>query len=185
VLWYIAPQLWAWHPSRAARLARAVDRLAVILPFEPAFFEAAGIPSTYVGHPLLDRESPPTRSEARAALGLAPDARVLALFPGSRRGEIARLWPAYREAARRLLADRHCTAVLGAGTEWAEYAASAGMRVVRADPSLVLAAAAAALAKSGTTTLETALADVPMVVAYRTNPLTFWLAQRLVTVPWV
>lgn len=185
VLWYIAPQLWAWHPSRAARLARVVDRLAVILPFEPAFFEAAGIPSTYVGHPLLDREAPPTRPEARAALGLAPDARVLALFPGSRRGEIARLWPSYREAARRLLAAGHCTDVLVAGTPWGEYAGSDGMKVVRADPSLVLAAADAALAKSGTTTLETALADVPMVVAYRTNPVTFWLARRLVTVRWV
>lgn len=185
VLWYIAPQLWAWHPSRAARLARAVDRLAVILPFEPAFFAAAGISATYVGHPLLDRESPPTRAAAREVLGLSAEARVLALFPGSRRGEIARLWPAYRSAAHRLLTDGHCTDVVVAGTAWGDYPGAEGMQVVRADPSLVLAAADAALAKSGTTTLETALADVPMVVAYRTNPVTFWLARRLVTVPWV
>jgi lipid-A-disaccharide synthase len=185
VLWYIAPQLWAWHPSRAARLARAVDRLAVILPFEPAFFESAGIPSTYVGHPLLDRDAPPTRAAARASLGIPADARVLALFPGSRRGEIGRLWPAYRSAAQRLRGEGHCTHVVVAGTAWGEYPEADGMQVVRADPSLVLAAADAALAKSGTTTLETALADVPMVVAYRTNAITFWLAQRLVTVPWV
>lgn len=184
VLWYIAPQLWAWHSSRAARLARAVDRLAVILPFEPAFFESIGIPSTYVGHPLLDREAPPTRTAARAALGIDHEATVLALFPGSRRGEIARLWPAYREAAHRLLAGGHCTAVLVAGTAWGTYPGSEGMQVIRTAPSLVLAAADAALAKSGTTTLETALADVPMVVAYRTNPVTFWLARRLVTVRW-
>jgi len=185
VLWYIAPQLWAWHPGRAARLARAVDRLAVILPFEPAFFEAAGIPSTYVGHPLLDREAPPTRASARTALGLASGAKVLALFPGSRRGEIARLWPSYCAAARRLLDDGHCTDVLIAATAWGEYPGSEGMQVIRGDSSLVLAAADAALAKSGTTTLEAALADVPMVVAYRTNPLTAWLARRLITVSWV
>lgn len=185
VLWYIAPQLWAWHPGRAARLARAVDRLAVILPFEPAFFEAAGIPSTYVGHPLLDREAPPTRTSARTVLGLASGAKVLALFPGSRRGEIGRLWPSYRAAARRLLDDGHCTDVLIAATAWGEYPGSEGMQVIRGDSSLVLAAADAALAKSGTTTLETALADVPMVVAYRTNPLTAWLARRLITVSWV
>ena len=185
VLWYIAPQLWAWHPGRAARLARAVDRLAVILPFEPAFFEASGIRSTYVGHPLLDREAPPTRETARATMGLAPEAKVLALFPGSRRGEITRLWPSYRAAAQRLLEEGHCTDVLIAGTEWGDYPGSEGMHIVRSDSSLVLAAADAALAKSGTTTLQTALADVPMVVAYRTNPLTAWLARRLITVSWV
>lgn len=185
VLWYIAPQLWAWRPQRAARLARAVDRLAVILPFEQDFFREAGISSTYVGHPLLDREAAPDRASARARLGLAADARVLALFPGSRRGEIRRLWPAYREAARRLLASGACTEVLIAGTAWGEYADAPGFRVVREESSLVLAAADAALAKSGTTTLETALADVPMVVAYRTHPLTYRLARRLVTVPWV
>lgn len=185
VLWYIAPQLWAWHPERAGRLARAVDRLAVVLPFEPEFFAGAGITARYVGHPLLDRESAPTREAARAALGLAAGTRVLALFPGSRRGEIRRLWPAYRDAARRLLAQGHADAVLVAGTAWGEYPGADGMRIVREVPSQVLAAADAALAKSGTTTLETALADVPMVVAYRTHPLTYRLARRLVTVQWV
>jgi lipid-A-disaccharide synthase len=185
VLWYIAPQLWAWRPQRAARLARAVDRLAVILPFEAGFFAAAGVEATYVGHPLADRDAAPTRDEARARLGLAPATRTLALFPGSREGEIRRLWPAYRDAARLLLGQGACTEVLVAGTSAGAYPGAEGMRVIRDDSSTVLAAADAALAKSGTTTLEAAMADVPMVVAYRVHPLTYHLAQRLVTVRWV
>jgi len=185
VLWYIAPQLWAWRPQRAARLARAVDRLAVILPFEAEFFAAAGVQATYVGHPLADRCAAPERDATRARLGIAPDARTLALFPGSREGEVRRLWPAYREAAQLLLQQGACTDVLVAGTEAGEYPGAEGMHVIRDDSSSVLAAADAALAKSGTTTLEAAMADVPMVVSYRVHPLTYRLAQRLITVQWV
>ncbi|MBK7596259.1 MAG: lipid-A-disaccharide synthase [Gemmatimonadetes bacterium] len=185
VLWYIAPQLWAWRPQRAARLARAVDRLAVILPFEEAFFDAAGVEATYVGHPLADREAPLTRGVARQHFGLAEGARTLALFPGSRAGEISRLWPAYRDAARQLLASGACHEVLVAATEWGSYPGAEGMHLVRDDSSRILAAADAVLAKSGTTTLEAAMADVPMVVAYRVHPLTYRLAQRMITVKWV
>lgn len=185
VLWYIAPQLWAWRPQRAARLARAVDRLAVILPFEAEFFAAAGVEATYVGHPLADRCAPPERVATRARLGIAPDARTLALFPGSREGEVTRLWPAYRDAAQLLLNQGACTEVVVAGTESGEYPGAEGMRVIRDDSAAVLAVADAALAKSGTTTLEAAMANVPMVVAYRVHPLTYRLARHLVTVPWV
>ncbi len=185
VLWYIAPQLWAWRPQRAARLARAVDRLAVILPFEADFFAAAGVVATYVGHPLADREAAPSRCAARNQLGLAADRRTLAVFPGSRAGEIRRLWPAYRDAARLLLAQGACHEVLVAATEHGEYPGAEGLRLVRDASSLVLAASDAVLAKSGTTTLEAALADVPMVVAYRVHPITYRLARRLVTVRWV
>jgi lipid-A-disaccharide synthase len=185
VLWYIAPQLWAWRPQRAARLARAVDRLAVILPFESEFFAAAGVAATYVGHPLVDRAAGPSRDAARAQLGIESGHRTLALFPGSRGGEIRRLWPAYRDAARLLLADGHCHQVVVATTPHGTYPGAEGMRLIPENPSLVLAAADAVLAKSGTTTLEAALADVPMVVAYRVHPVTYLLAQRLVTVRWV
>lgn len=185
VLWYIAPQLWAWRPQRAARLARAVDRLAVVLPFEEEFFAAAGVAATYVGHPLADREAGPCRAAERERFGLAAGARTLALFPGSRPGEIGRLWPACRDAARQLLRDGACRNVLVAATEWGDYPGADGMRLVRDDSSCVLAAADAVLAKSGTTTLEAALADVPMAVAYRVHPLTYLLARRLVTTEWV
>ena len=183
VLGYIAPQLWAWHPGRARRWSRAVDRLAVILPFEPGFFRGRGIEATYVGHPLVDREEAPSREAARAELGLGPGRRVLALFPGSRRGEVSRLWGPYHGAAARLLAEGAIDDVLVAGTEWGRYPGSEGMQVVRDRPSLALAAADAVLAKSGTTTLEAALAGVPMVVAYRTHPITYQVANRLLTVP--
>ena len=185
VLHYIAPQLWAWHPERALRWSRAVDRLAVILPFEPEFFQASGIESSYVGHPLVDQDPPLDRLAARAALEVPPDARVLALFPGSRRSEIGRLWEPYREAGRRLLANGRADVVLVAGTAWGKYPDAEGMTVVRDKPSMVLAAADAVLAKSGTTTLEAAIADVPMVVAYRMHPITYRLARRMVTVTWM
>lgn len=185
VLHYIAPQLWAWHPERAARWARAVDRLAVILPFEPAFFRRHGIEATYVGHPLVESHAAPSRAAARTELGIHPDERVLALFPGSRRGEIARLWEPYCGAARALVAAGRADRIVVAGTSWGRYPNAEEMVVVRDRPSLALAAADAVLAKSGTTTLEAALADVPMVVAYRTHPITYRVARRLVTVPWV
>ncbi|HET9065790.1 MAG TPA: lipid-A-disaccharide synthase [Gemmatimonadales bacterium] len=187
VLGYVAPQLWAWHPGRADKWARAVDRLAVILPFETEFFRTHGIDATYVGHPLLDehehdRVEP---QQARQALGIPADARVLALFPGSRDGEIRRLWPVYRDAARALVATGRAQHVVIAGTGEASYPGAEGMLIVRDHTELVLAAADAALVKSGTTTLQAALADVPMVVAYRTHPLTYQLARHLITVPWV
>ena len=184
VLWYIAPQMWGWRPGRAARFAHAVDRLAVVLPFEPEFFERAGVSATFVGHPLLDSDPSPGRQAARDGLGLPPDARVLAVFPGSRRGEVARLWRVMRDAALQLLADGRCTHVLVAGTGWGEYGGHGGLRIVRDDPARVLAAADAVIAKSGTTTLQAALADVPMVVAYSINAVSAGLMRRLVTTRW-
>ena len=86
VLYYIAPQLWAWRPERAKRLAAACDRLAVILPFEEAFFRQVGVRADYVGHPLLDQGAPPTRAAARASLGIGAGERVLATVPGKPRG---------------------------------------------------------------------------------------------------
>lgn len=185
VLYYIAPQLWAWRPGRARRLAAAVDRLAVVLPFEPAFFARHGIRADYVGHPLLDRPAPPARAEARAALGLDAGARVLGLFPGSRHQEIARLWMPFRGAAERLLSEGRVDRAVVAGTPDGHYPEPGPIDVYRGPPEMVMAAADAALAKSGTTTLEAALADLPMVVAYRLHPLTSWLVRGMLTVPWI
>lgn len=185
VLYYIAPQLWAWRPERARRFAQACDRLAVILPFEEPFFRQLGLQAEYVGHPLLDQGAPPTRTDARRQLGVDPEARVLGLFPGSRTGEVRRLWPVFREAAQRLLREGACDVVLVAGTEHGSYPEPGPLTVLQGDPAPVFAAADAAIAKSGTTTLEAALADTPMVVAYRAHPIT-WMASRwLLTVRWV
>jgi len=185
VLYYIAPQLWAWRPGRARRFASAVDRLAVVLPFEQRFFGRLGLRSEYVGHPLVDRGAWPPRVAARARLGISPESRVLGIFPGSRSQEIRRLWVPFRDAALRLMGEGHCDTVIVAGTPGGQYPDPGPIEILRGDPSLVFAAADAALAKSGTTTLEAALADVPMVVAYKVHPLTWLMFQRLRTVEWV
>jgi lipid-A-disaccharide synthase len=185
VLYYIAPQLWAWRPGRARRFAAAVDRLAVVLPFEQPFFGELGLRSDYVGHPLIDRGPLPTREEARARLGVTPGASVLGIFPGSRAQEVRRLWGPFRGAALELLREGRCDRVLVAGAEDGEYPEPGPLTVVRGDSGAVIAASDALLAKSGTTTLEAALADRPMVVAYKVHPLTYRLFQRLRTVRWV
>jgi len=185
VLYYIAPQLWAWRPGRARRLAAAVDRLAVVLPFEQMFFGGLGLRSEYVGHPLVDRGPWPTRDQARAQLGIPVTSRVLGIFPGSRAQEIRRLWEPFRDAGLRLLGEGLCDRVLVAGIPAAEYPNPGPIEVLRGDPVPLFAAANAALAKSGTTTLEAALADTPMVVAYRVHPLTYAMFQRVRTVQWI
>jgi lipid-A-disaccharide synthase len=185
ILYYIAPQLWAWHPSRARRLAAAVDRLAVVLPFEQVFFEKLGLRSEYVGHPLVDREPSPSRQEARARLGVAEDSRLLGIFPGSRVQEIRRLWEPFRDAALQLLKDGSCDRVFVAGIPAGHYPDPGPIQVLQGDPAPLFAAADAALAKSGTTTLEAALADTPMVVAYKVHPVTYAMFQRVRTVRWV
>lgn len=185
VLYYIAPQLWAWRPGRARRLAAAVDRLAVVLPFEQMFFGGLGLRSEYVGHPLVDRGPWPSREQARTQLGLKAGSRVLGIFPGSRVQEIRRLWVPFRDAALRLLHEGSCDRVLVAGIPEGLYPDPGPIEVLRGDPVPLFAAASAALAKSGTTTLEAALADTPMVVAYKVHPLTWAMFQRVRTVRWV
>jgi lipid-A-disaccharide synthase len=185
VLYYIAPQLWAWRPERAARLAAAVDRLAVVLPFEQTFFQKLGLRSDYVGHPLVDRGPIPTRDQARAQLAIPPQSRILGIFPGSRGQEIRRLWKPFRNAAQKLLSEGACDRVLLAGTATGEYPDLGSIELVRGDPMTLFAAADAALAKSGTTTLEAALAGTPMVVAYKVHPVSWAVFQRVRTVRWV
>lgn len=185
VLYYIAPQLWAWRPERARRLAAAVDRLAVVLPFEQTFFNRLGIRSVYVGHPLLDRPNHADRARARAQLGIGADQRLLGIFPGSRGQEVRRLWKPFRDAAQQLLEDGSCHRVVVAGTAEGSYPNPGKIEVLRGDAATLLTAADAALVKSGTTTLEAALAGTPMVVAYRVHQLSWAVFQRLRTVRWV
>ncbi len=181
VLYYIAPQMWAWAPGRVRSLA-AVRRLAVILPFEEAFFRERGVAATFVGHPLRDRPCPPERSDARRSLGLDASRPVLALFPGSRAQEVKRLWPVFREAARRVTARHPDVQVIVAATTRGRYPDPGQIRLHYGDPLLVFAAADAGLCKSGTTTLEAALADMPLVIAYRLNALSSYIASNVMRV---
>ncbi|HLZ44064.1 MAG TPA: lipid-A-disaccharide synthase [Gemmatimonadales bacterium] len=184
VLYYIAPQMWAWGPKRVRKLA-PVERLAVILPFEEAFFRERGVAATFVGHPLKDRPAPPARADARRVLGLDPARPTLGLFPGSRAQEVKRHWAIFREAAARVTAARPDAQIIVAGTPGAEYPEPGRIHVHQGDPLLVFAACDAGICKSGTTTLEAAIADVPMVITYRVHPISSFIAFRLVRVPWV
>ncbi len=182
VLYYIAPQFWAWGEWRTGALRRTVDRLAVILPFEESYFRGRGVPAEFVGHPLVERIRP-SRAEARARLGFTNDEPVLAVLPGSRPQEIDRHWPLFRDAALRARRARPGVRIVVGGRSGARYAGSRGLTVLRDESAVALAAADAALVKSGTSTLEAALADTPMAVAYRAHPATIALARRLVRVP--
>ena len=186
VLYYIAPQLWAWHESRVKKMARDVTRLAVILPFEEAFFRDRGVDTTFVGHPLIDRPPVPgDRAARKAALGLDPARPLLGLFPGSRGQETARLWPVFRDAAHLVMAERPDVQCAVAASASGEYPEPGPVHVIADRPAECFAAADAALSKSGTTTLEAALAETPQVVAYRMNALSYFMARRLVRVRWI
>jgi lipid-A-disaccharide synthase len=184
VLYYLPPQLWAWGAWRAAALRQVARRLAVALPFEEAYFRSRGMDARFVGHPLLDC-APPPRGAARERLGMPLDRPALALFPGSRRAERRALWPTLREAARLLHADHPELALLLAEGPGGEHEEAESLPLTRGPAPVVAAAADAGLCKSGSTTLEAALADLPHVVAYRMHPLTFAAASRLVRVPHV
>jgi len=188
---YVAPTVWAWRPGRARRIARRIDHLLALFPFEPPYFEREGLPCTFVGHPAVEsRAAQGDGAGFRARHGIARGP-VLALMPGSRRSEIARHLGPFGDTVRRL-ADRHggLTLVLPTVQPVAaavrEAAAGWGVphHVVEGEAERfdAVAAADAALVASGTATLEVALAGVPMIVTYRTHPLTFWVGRRLVSV---
>jgi lipid-A-disaccharide synthase len=184
VLYYITPQVWAWRAGRLDTLARTVTRAAVILPFEEKLLRTHGIDVAFVGHPLMDRvASLPTRADARASLGLGDDDRVLALFPGSRRQEVALHLDAFvavaKELERRMPGLKPIVAVAPHVTV---DPARCPYPMVKSASFTVLRAADAALCKSGTTTLEAAVAGCPLVVTYRLNPLNYVVAKWLIKV---
>ncbi len=191
---YVAPQVWGWREGRVRKFPGLWDSLLCLLPFEPAFFAGHGLPASFVGHPVL--ESGADRGDARAFRNRydLDEAKLLVLMPGSRHSEIARLLPVYRAAVERLRARLPGLAV--AMPLSANVADAVRQAVVHwpQPPILVTdiaakhdayAAASAAVTKSGTSTLELALAGVPMVVAYRVHPLTAALVRRMLTLPHV
>jgi lipid-A-disaccharide synthase len=185
VLYYVTPQVWAWGAGRLPKLAQLVTKAAVILPFEEPLLRGFGIDATFVGHPLLDRTvNMPTRVEAREALRLAQNTPVLALFPGSRQQEIDRHIDDFVATAKEL--QRRVPGlqvIVSVAPTVALDSERCPFRLVHSASLSVLRAADAALCKSGTTTLEAAIADCPLIVAYRTGRISFALAKRLVKVP--
>lgn len=184
VLYYIAPQVWAWKAHRAERLAREADRIAVILPFEEDIFEGHGGDATFVGHPLVERPDDVVgREDFVRSLDLDPERPLLALLPGSREQELDRHLELFREAAVRVEARRPAVQPVVAAARSVDRARlEATGYPVSADSRPLLRYARAAIVKSGTSTLEAALEATPFVMAYRTHPLTFALAKRLVRV---
>ncbi len=174
-----------YHLRAAAAASAAGIPVLYILPFEEAFFRERGVAATFVGHPLKDRPAPPPRPDARRAIGLDPGRPTLGLFPGSRRQEVQRHWPIFRAAAARVAAARPDIQIVAAGTRDAQYPDPGAITVHLGDPLLVFAAADAGICKSGTTTLEAAIADLPMVITYRVHPISSFIAFRLLQVPWV
>lgn len=176
VLYYVAPQRWAWMPWRAKALPRLVDRLAVTLPFEEAWFRARGVDATFVGHPLVDLLEQPMRPASVGKPGLA-------LLPGSRPTELRRHLPLLAAAALELSELAPMVAVAGASQ--AALCAELAPQLPRAPLPEVLANAEVGLCCSGSATLELALAGVPQAVFYRLSPVSHWLARRLINVPHV
>lgn len=184
VLYYITPQVWAWRAGRMRTMARIIRKAAVILPFEEAMLRGAGVDATFVGHPLLDRAAAmPSREEARARLGLAAGAEVLALFPGSRAQEIRRHLAEFVAVAHELQRRRPGLQVVMSVAPTIQLRDSeVPFPLVRSASFDVLRAADVALCKSGTTTLEAAVAGCPCAIVYRTSSLSYAIAKRLVRI---
>ena len=189
---YVAPQVWAWRAGRARKLAGTVDHLMALLPFEPPYFEDAGLPCDFVGHPVIEAGVDRGDGAAfRARHGIAPEATVISVLPGSRHTEVRRLLPVFAGAVELLTRERPDLAVAVATVEAVRDEVTAAVRawsrpgIVMTDPAEkydAFAASRAAIAKSGTVTLELALAGVPMVVCYKMSAITAFLARRLVRV---
>ncbi len=194
VVYFVSPQVWAWRQARVRKIRRRVARMIVLFPFEAEFYRAHGVPVTFAGHPLAD-EPPPSmsRAEARRALSLDAGAPVYGLLPGSRAAEIARLLPPLLDTAREVLARRPEARFLLPVADSVdaravgEAVARSGLPVTPVSGAFdrVALALDGAVAASGTATLELAHRDVPAVVVYKTNPLTYWIGRAAVHVPFV
>ncbi|MCE3001957.1 MAG: lipid-A-disaccharide synthase [Xanthomonadaceae bacterium] len=183
---FVSPSVWAWREGRAAKIGRSADCVLCLFPMEPPIYARHGVDARFVGHPLADRfPLDPDRAAARDALGLAHDAPVLAVLPGSRLGEIGRLGATFADAAARVaaalpglqaiapMADDACRAA------FAPVAAAAmpALRLVDGRAHEAMVAADVLLLASGTAALEGMLAKRPMVVGYRIAPLTHWIVR--------
>jgi lipid-A-disaccharide synthase len=191
VVYYIAPQIWAWNPGRIRLIARVVDRMLVILPFEEEVYRKAGVPCEFVGHPLLDAMLPSYDREAlRKRFGHEQPGPLIGLLPGSREQEVRELFPVMLEAADRLKAAHPglrvviARAATIAERQIAELGgrARSPIQVVADQPNEVMAAADLLFVASGTATLQAAIIGTPMIILYRVSWLTALLARLLVRI---
>jgi lipid-A-disaccharide synthase len=186
VVYYISPQIWAWRRGRLASIRAFAERVLVIFPFEEAIYRDAGIPVEFVGHPLIDLAKASTpRDVFLRGLGLVPDAKTIALLPGSRPNEVARILPRLVESVIRLGPFVQFVVARAPNLEdrlFTEAYRLKYVQIVIGQADNVLNAADVVLTASGTATVQAALHDKPMVIVYRVSPLTYQLGRRLVTV---
>lgn len=192
---FVCPSIWAWRGGRVHKLAASSDHVLCVFPFEPELLAEAGVPASYVGHPLADAiplDVP--RAAARLALGLAAQDTVLAVLPGSRRGEIRHIAPAFVRAALRLKAARpelRCVLPIAPGLRpaieaiVAEAGAQHALQLIDGRSHEALAASDVVLVASGTATLEAALFKRPMVIGYRIAALSWQIMRHMRYQPWI
>jgi lipid-A-disaccharide synthase len=195
VFYYISPQIWAWRSGRAKTMKARVDKIGVILPFEEEFYRQHGVVAQYVGHPLLDTvKAGASREQFLNWQGIAQDTRCIGILPGSRKREVSSLLPIFLSAAATLQKNFPQQIVFFiprastisqqelAATGLPDYQQYLDIRVIEENRYSMMAACDAVITASGTVTLELAILEVPMVVAYTLAPLTYQLAKRLVKV---
>ena len=196
VLFYVSPQVWAWRPGRVKTYGKAIDMMAVIFPFETAYYEAEQVPVRYVGHPSVDKVHPKrSQQEDKARYGLDPTRPVIGLLPGSRANEINRLLPVMLQAATQLRvkfpdiqfvlpqADSISDALLE--TYLDQSHSDLSIKVVKNEPYDVIQCCDVVMTTSGTATLEIALLGVPMVITYKLAALTYYLGRLLINTPFI
>lgn len=192
VLYFISPQVWAWRSGRVTGIGRVVDMMAVLFPFEVPFYQKAGIPVSFVGHPLLDMVRPSMgRDEALTSFGLDPKRRCVGLFPGSRKSVIRKLLPVILQSAELLhsrMPDLQFVLPLASSLraeDLAPYLAESKLqvKVISERNHDVMIASDAAISVSGTVIMELALVGTPAVLIYKVSPLTYQIGKRVINVP--
>jgi lipid-A-disaccharide synthase len=194
VLFYVSPQVWAWRPGRVKQYGRVIDMMAVIFPFETAYYEAENVPVRYVGHPSVDKVHPSySKANDFSRFGLSPNTPVVGLLPGSRSGEIKRMLPVMLEAAE-AIAGRvpgvqfilpQAGSVPDDMLQGYLQISPVKITVIKDQPYDVMQCCDAIITTSGTASLEIALLTVPMVICYKLSPLTYWLGRLLVKTPFI
>ncbi len=194
VLFYVSPQVWAWRPGRVKAYGKAIDMMAVIFPFETAYYEAENVPVRYVGHPSVDKvHAQYSKDEDLSRFGLDKNRPIVGLLPGSRANEIKRLLPVMLAAAETVQAALPaCQFILPQADSIGDallesYIAKSplAVTVIKNQPYDVIQCCDAVMTASGTATLEIALLSVPMVIAYKLASLTYWLGRWLVKTPFI
>ena len=186
---YVAPSVWAYKPERAAKTAKLFDKLLVLFPFEPAYFIKEGLETIFVGHPIANISMQGEGENFRKKHNIPPEQKILAMFPGSRMGELKYLLPIYKETAQ-LLADNNLQIVMPILPQLVAFVTEktknwASKIIIISDDQEkkdALAASSCALVKSGTISLEVAKAGVPMVTCYKAHPISVWLVRKLIKI---